>query len=660
MGIKMSKAKWIWYGGDFEIYHHMLLSCRRQEYGCDYPCMWHLSVPEVSVRFQRDMIAETDTVIHVHTHSKGMVRAGGKKHPVNCDIELKKGAHTIEIELYDLNTFPSMYINSEYLITDESWYADAHDKRYLPVGCEPEFYSASDNPAVFPFSYAQLTPVSCEKINGGTLYDYGRELFGPVTLGEIASGDTVTVCYGESRREALDYENALVREKLCDKDEKKRPARAFRYIFVSSEQRREISISAEYEYLPIEDTASFECDEPLISDIWRVCSHTFHLNSREFYLDGIKRDRWVWSGDAYQSFMVNRYLYFEPRIIRRTITALLGKPPYRIHINTINDYSAYLIISVWDYYFSTGDRGFVGQIWENLKELYAFIVSRLDENGYVVARHGDWIFIDWGEVDKSGALCAEQILLWEVYRSMSRLSALFGEDDEYSHLADTLRENILRDFWSEDDGAFVDCFRSAEKHISRQSNVFAVLYDFADADTCGKIRKNVFYNDKIAPITTPYFKLYELMALCKLGDIRTAQDYICSYWGGMLDLGATSVWEQYNPEDSGDEHLAMYEMKYGKSLCHAWGSGPILLLGRYCCGVYPTAVAYKTFRVEPNPGKYSRFSAKVPLPGGAVSIICDENRVEVFSTAPGGTLVFDGKEFFLPVNKAVQISKKNH
>ena len=36
-----------------------------------------------------------------------------------------------------------------------------------------------------------------------------------------------------------------------------------------------------------------------------------HLTTREFFIDGIKRDRWVWSGDAIQSYLMNYYLFFD-------------------------------------------------------------------------------------------------------------------------------------------------------------------------------------------------------------------------------------------------------------------------------------------------------------------------------------------------------------
>lgn len=649
----MSNAKWIWYPAEYETYHHKLLSYRRQEYNCDYACHWYVANTELSVRFFRTFVAEEDTYIKVITYSKGMVRTQNGLKPVNEDILITKGEQQICVELFDFDGFCSFYLDSKYVVSDENWTTDLHDNNFIKVACEPALTSPEDDPRKFPFEYEEISPASVEEINGGKLFDFGKEMFGIITFDKLVNG--MFISYGESKEEALDRVNSIIHEPLSAKDEKRRPARAFRYIFITSESGEYPDFKAEYEYLPIKDKASFKCENDSVNKIWDICSYTFHLNSREFFLDGIKRDRWVWSGDAYQSYMINNYLYADRDITRRTITALFGKPPYRTHINTINDYSAYLIIAVLEYYEATGDLKFVESVWEKTKALYNFIVSRLDERGYVVGLYGDWIFIDWGKVDKEGAVCAEQILLWKTYLSMQKLSSLLGEDGDYLSKADKLRKNILRDFWREDKKAFIDSFDSGKEQISRQSNVFAILYEIVDSARAEEIFVNVLENDNIPAITTPYFKLYELMAICKLGRIEEMQNYLESYWGGMLALGATSVWEQFNPDEQGTEHYAMYGGKYARSLCHAWGSGPILLLGKYVCGVKPTSTGYKTFEVEPKPGKYKSFVADVPANEGIVHIEYNGNSVSASADIDGGTLIFNGQKASIPKNGNVEL-----
>ena len=655
----MGKAKWIWKYGEYEIYHHKLLMCRRQEMGCDYPeVIWRIAPNEISVKFKTRMHALTDTKLTIVTHSKGMAYFGDQKYPVNQELFFPAGEYDVVVLLYDLEAFGSFFIDSEYLKTDESWMDITYELPPEPAACEPAFYEPTDDPRKFPFAYEEMEPVSVTEEGGGLLYDFGKELFGPVTLTEYPQNEEIRLTYGESREEALDYPEALTWENLKGNFIPERPARAFRYIHTSSRSGQPVKLKASYEYLPISDLASFQCDDADMNRIWDLCAYTFHLNSREVYLDGIKRDRWCWSGDAYQSFFANYYLYFEPQIIKRTIIALLGKQPYVTHVNTINDYSAYLAAAVWDYYFATGDLEFVRKIWDNLKALYAFMVSRLDEKGYVVKRSGDWIFIDWSEMDKDGILCAEQILMWNTHQVMGRLATLMGEDAAvYVQREEKLKESIMRDFWDEEKGLFYDYKSDGSRQITRHPNIFAIMYDFAEESMQKRIAKSVIYSDEYVKITTPYFKLYELIAMCKLGDIQSVQDYISFYWGGMLKEGATTVWERYDPEATREEALAMYGMKYGTSLCHAWGSGPIYLLGRYCCGVAATDVGYRTFEVRPDFGRFREVRAQVPVKEGIVELVLSGDSLTVTATVSGGTLYYGGKTYILPENEPVRCER---
>ena len=93
----------------------------------------------------------------------------------------------------------------------------------------------------------------------------------------------------------------------------------------------------EYEFLPEDYRGSFRCNDEELNRIWEVGAYTMHLTTREFFIDGIKRDRWVWSGDAIQSYLMNYYLFFDSETVKRTIWLLRGKDPVTSHTNTIMD-----------------------------------------------------------------------------------------------------------------------------------------------------------------------------------------------------------------------------------------------------------------------------------------------------------------------------------
>ncbi len=614
----MDKANWIWYYGDFEIYHSLLLHSRRRDYEAEYPPFWTLAAPCPRVNFKKDFTCPEQTSIKVISTAMGSIMLDNRRYPMGRKIEIEPGDHTIIVQTVATEGLPSVFCDSPFLKTGADWLANNGADEYRPVGYSPKFYRADQDPQVFPFEYKTVTPVAVEKIDGGYLYDYGKELFGPIAV-MAADEKPIRLRCGESKEEALDPIEVVIRYTLEGKFSYAISSCAFRYIFVD----RDVKLHVKYEYIPLEDVGHFTCDNERINKIWDTCAYTFHLNSREFYLDGIKRDRWVWSGDAYQSFMVDAYLYNNPEITKRTILALLGKPPYCQHVNTIVDYTMYLIIGAYEYYFRSGDKEFIENIKPRLTELADFLFGRLDEDGLVCQRPGDWIFIDWSDIDKDGPVCAEQILLWQTYRCME---VMYGGD--YSHRAEALHAKIMEDFWKPELGAFIDCAASGKMHVSRHANIFAILYDFVDEETAEIITSRVLENPGVTPITTPYFEFFELMAMCKMGRVKYVLDLLDSYWGGMIDLGATTIWEEFDPKMQGAEHYAMYGSAYSKSLCHAWGAGPIFLLGRYVLGVYPTSPGYKTFEVKPVKGFYkyfAHFKGRVPLPKGGCIEVSYEN-----------------------------------
>lgn len=646
-------AQWIWYYGDYEIYHTLQLHSRRQEYGADYPPFWSLSTPYPMIELSKTFTAAEPGSFTAHLHGSGYVLLDDQRFPENREVSFTPGRHTVVIRVMNYGGLPSAYIDSPQLCTDETWVATHGLCEPVCAGGTPCYPAVEDNPEIFPFAYERLDYVKKTETEGGVLYDFGKETFAKAVLEGLNPEQRIGVFYGESREEALaDEDHCCLWEYVSGRTAAQLPPRAFRFIHLRGAVPAGLRLHALYEYLPLPEKGRFECDRPNVKEIWQTCAYTFHLCSREFFIDGIKRDRWVWGGDARQSFMISNYIFADREIVKRTLLSMLPKHAPVQHVNTINDYSMYTIISAWEYYETFGDADFIRFIWPRLTALYRFIDTRLSDEGLVVQQPGDWIFIDWAEMDKEGPIAAEQILLWQTEICMDRLCGLLGQEDP-SHLgkAQKLKSLILERYWSPERSAFIDSYTSGRNFISRHANIFAMLFDFVDADTQQQIYQNVLKNDAIPPIATPYFKLYELMALCKAGDLEYAQNMLDSYWGAMLDLGATTIWEQYDPAEPIPACYGMYGMPYQKSLCHAWSSGPIYFLGRYCLGVYPTAPGYQTYAVKPQAGIYQSFKGDVPTEKGNIHVAYENGVVSVLSELDGGVLSVGGLEY--PIEKGV-------
>jgi hypothetical protein len=226
---------------------------------------------------------------------------------------------------------------------------------------------------------------------------------------------------------------------------------------------------------------------------------------------------------------------------------------------------------------------------------------------------------------------------------------------KYSQLAAELNAKLFTAFWSDKEHAFVHNRENGvlSTQVTPFTNMFAVLFNYLDVVKANAVKDNVLLNPKALKITTPYMRFYELEALCVLGEQKHVLKEIRDYWGGMINLGATTFWEKYNPAEKSPELLAMYGRPFGKSLCHAWGASPIYLLGKYYLGVKPTSPGYETYLVEPCLGDLQWMEGEVPTPEGKVHLFCSAKEIKLKADQGTGTLRF--KSSLKPLCEGVEI-----
>ncbi|HRG94393.1 MAG TPA: trehalase family glycosidase, partial [Chitinophagaceae bacterium] len=384
--------------------------------------------------------------------------------------------------------------------------------------------------------------------------------------------------------------------------------------------------------------------------------------TREFFVDGIKRDRWVWSGDAYQSHLMNYYLMNDNGTVKRTMYALRGKDPVTGHINTIMDYTFYWFLGIYDYYLYSGDKTFLVQNYDRMKSLMDYVLGRRNKDGLMEWMPGDWIFIDWAAgLSKKGEVSFEQLLLARSLETMALCAALVNDktgEANYRTMAANTKKKLFDIYWNEQKKALVHSRVDGKQteNVTRYANMFAIFFDYFSEQQKQEVKKSVLLNDNIQKITTPYMRFYELEALCAMGEQPFVLNEMKNYWGGMLQLGATSFWEEYNPTKKGAEHYAMYGREFGKSLCHAWGASPIYLLGKYYLGVKPLSAGYATYEVVPNLGGLQWMEGKVPTPEGEILLKVSTKQISITGAAGTGVLKFKSKS--KPVCKEGTITDK--
>ena len=671
-----NNATWIWYPGDFEVWLGNIFNNRRTERGAMFPPFWKQDSHWPTVEFTTAVDLEEAEDIFIKAEGQFNLAVDGKLQTIPT---IPSGHHRISIKVWNQATPPALYVKGKTLQTDATWQTTYEDKIwidengvahgsgiYVPVGCW-NFDSLDTPPSAYRLERQEQSPACCDPVaTNGTLYDFGRETFGYLKVKNLHG--TVNVYYGESREEALDKEHCETLDRLsgsacCDIVA---ASKAFRYVYVEQEAGATYDdVLMDYEYAPHDPshTGAFRCSDDLLNRIWDTAAYTMDLTTREFFMDGIKRDRWTWSGDAIQSYLMNYYLRFDSECVKRTIRQLRGKGPVTAHVNTIMDYTFYWFKSILDYYEYTADLDFVREMWPRMVTLMDYVEGRLNADGMAEGQPDDWIFVDWVDfpMHKRGTLCFEQILLMKSLETMAQCARLLSEFSEsskkYSALAATLRQRIKETFWSHDQKAYLHAIEDGQmnRQITKFPNMFAILYGLSDSEEQQDIMQRVMLNPDIAPITTPYMRFYELETLCMDGQHTQVLQEMRDYWGGMLREGATSFWEKYNPEEKGTQHLTMYGRPYGKSLCHAWGASPVYLLGKHYLGVRPTKPGYAEYEVRPNLGDLAWMEGDVPTPHGLIHISMDREQVRVKATEGHGMLHIGQQTVPVPPGQEVTV-----
>jgi hypothetical protein len=119
-------------------------------------------------------------------------------------------------------------------------------------------------------------------------------------------------------------------------------------------------------------------------------------------------------------------------------------------------------------------------------------------------------------------------------------------------------------------------------------------------------------------------------------------DLIKTYWGRMLDLGATTFWEDFNfndaknaarideivPEEDFDIHAdggAWCYVGLRHSFCHGWASGPTAWLSEHVLGIEAVDPGFKTVRIDPHLGDLEWAEGTFPTPYGLIRVRHQKN-----------------------------------
>ena len=511
---------------------------------------------------------------------------------------------------------------------------DGRIREYLPVrrvllaeGTERQ-ESLPGNEMVQPLIAGEFR--CCSMPPGSSLLlDFGIELHGGVRLVNCGGPGRVRLRFGESASEAMGNPN---QDHAIHDAELAVPSMgmleygntAFRFVRIDSlDARLEVlNVIAVALYRDLARGGSFHCSDERLNRIWETGAYTLQLNMQDYIYDGVKRDRLVWMGDLHPEICGILSVFNDVSLIPASLDFVRDHTPLPQLMNRITSYSVWWVVNQYEYYLHRGDLAYLRQQQEYLTGLLEQLATYVGADGaeQIPPRR----FLDWPNNDDPIAMHAGlQGLLCRAFRCGELLCGALGIDPS---LPRGLRERMLRHV--------PDCGES------KAAAAMLTLSGVAD-------RSDVLARDPFRGVST-FYGYYMLLAQ----PTAPALELIRRYWGGMLDYGATTFWEDFNldwlkntspiselPVPGKDDLHADFGNYCYKglrhSLCHGWAAGPTPFLSERVLGVKFLEPGGRKIALAPELCGLEFAEGSVPTAYGPVRVSADSSG-KVAADAPDG------------------------
>lgn len=535
------------------------------------------------------------------------------------------------------------------------WVSDNSDM--LVKNIESILNSGKGQPDLNKGKYLNL--ISTENSFPGIVLDFGREIHGGLeivtTISNQKPAGRVRIRFGESVSEAMsnaDIEGGATNDHAMRDFEVTLPwlgtlnvgNTGFRFVridLIDKNAKIEIKeLNAIFVYRDLPYLGSFQCNDERLNQIWMTGAYTVHLNMQDYLWDGIKRDRLVWVGDMYPEVMTINTVFGYNEVVPKSLDLARDLTPLPGWMNGMSSYSIWWILIQRDWYYYQGNLEYLKQQKVYLTGLLRLLSIKIDSEGKEILDGGR--FLDHPSSENKDAIhTGLQSLMVMAFKSGYELCEILKEAETAALCTASLEK--------------------LKKHVPdfADSKQAAALLTLSGLVTPEKANSDILSKNGVHNMTT-FYGYYILKAQALAGDYQGALNNIRQYWGAMLDLGATTFWEDFDidwikngarideivPVGKVDVHAT-----YGKycyvgfrhSLCHGWASGPTPWLSQNVLGVNVMNPGCTKIILDPHLGDLKWVKGSFPTPLGKLEIVhkkMSDGLVKTTFKAPKGVNVY--------------------
>lgn len=334
--------------------------------------------------------------------------------------------------------------------------------------------------------------------------------------------------------------------------------------------------------------------DEMIRKIDQVALHTLRECMQTVYEDGPKRDQRLWIGDLYLQSMSNNYSFGQYDLTRRCLYLLAGLSHANGYLHPciyerpephgdkrlfLLEYALLYNATLKDYLEATNDKQTALDLWPVAKKQLDIIREYVNKEGlmdFTRASKEWWIFIDWREeLHKEVSLQGVSIFALQETVELAQMIGKESEVRELPSMLKRMKKAARHNFYDKRSGFFVG---TLSKQVSYASQVWMILSGVATEKEAQKALKNLSNAGNVCYPGTPYLYHYYIQSLIDSGLHQEAKKALSDYWGGMIEKGADTFWEAYDPTN---DFLSPYNFYPINSYCHAWSCTPVYFIRKY-------------------------------------------------------------------------------
>lgn len=377
-------------------------------------------------------------------------------------------------------------------------------------------------------------------------------------------------------------------------------------------------ISAIFRFRDVPYLGSFNCSNERLNQIWQTGAYTVHLNMQDYVWDGIKRDRLIWLGDLHPEVCTITHVFGADQSVPATLDLACKQYPMPNNwFNGMSAYSFWYLIIHHHWYMYSGDLSLLQRHAPYIKALISQIDKRVNNDGS--ENLGGGKFLDWpSSPNKEGVEAGYRALLTWALSDAAKLCRIL-DDEKTAEVCEEINLRLKK--------------KVMPHHNLKQAAALMALAGTMDVQNACK--ENLLVGGPKGFST--FYGYYMLEALAKGGYYNEAMDIISRFWGGMLDLGATTFWEDFNldwtenagrideftPKGKKDIHGdfgAYCYPGFRHSFCHGWASGPTAWLSQHVLGIEVLEAGCKKLRITPHLGNLEWAEGTFPTPKGTLKV----------------------------------------